>query len=754
MVHYVDVHLPWTHSLCACCLPRMLRPAPPVAFQISSLTSLRKHLQQSVPPSMPPFLFGHKPPCFITAYSATVRLSAPPPRPPGRSAASEERAAAPSVKQQYRWKVDSTPVVAADAMMLEWMAEPRLAFQFGAGRQARGDCLASLLLQVLGLKGKEQLETGFAAHLLPLLPGGRHTHGQAGGGGGRQGTERGSVEEWREGLGGVEWEEYVQRVGEIVAQGEFTLKCATVFCQTPFARAAAIVFSDCAGSRHKESVEGAAVEEAVTDFQGGREAQRAVEVNPAEDCRCFNQRGYATALPHRLHDLPNLLQRFGAVPNLPAATCQEGLARMVWEEFPEGDRAVVAEVVKDTVGKFFGQSTFHVGAFRGDRELDKEEVQKEYNVREFHPPPAQVDTFTVRSPYLPGGEITVQVNTSGPIFPTLGHRVEEFLRRFAPTRLAREGRNDPLAKAIISWAGRSGLGDRAWAAMALGRYAHGKIKPILRSEAKRAPGESGRGACPGGGPGLAGGGAAGRRDRLMLLYLSTLLLTKENALPAILEPVSNDGGGQVEGEKQQQQQQGGEEWRMWEEVDSWRMAAGNAWPAVEAHDSPLQMGAGKRVGRVEGEVSDECCVGMRRAMKDAGKRQKGRVGAWYLVPWPGGVNPLACLREMLLGETSYCPQAHVDAGAAAVGGAAAAAPGEGRSSKGGQRGCVSAQCGSEGGPRGCASPRCGKVEGVGVQLKVCARCDKAAYCSRECHNSHWPSHKLICQVKGKEKVEE
>ncbi|CAI5488482.1 unnamed protein product [Closterium sp. Naga37s-1] len=84
MVHYVDVHLPWSHSLCACCLPRMLRPAPPITFRISSLASLRKHLQQPVAKSMPPFRLANKPTPPILAYSATVPLSAPPRRFPRR----------------------------------------------------------------------------------------------------------------------------------------------------------------------------------------------------------------------------------------------------------------------------------------------------------------------------------------------------------------------------------------------------------------------------------------------------------------------------------------------------------------------------------------------------------------------------------------------------------------------------------------------------------------------------------------------
>ncbi|CAI5465775.1 unnamed protein product [Closterium sp. Yama58-4] len=956
---------------------------------ISSLASLRKHLQQPYVPNMPPYRFGHKPPRFITAYSATVSLSADPLRPPGApplrppspataatappSAAAEESGAAPSLAQQYRWKVDSAPVVAAEAMILEWLAEPRvgllldlenlrrqlaallhmheiaaaraatetrgiatakgnraagssrlwwscwqcshcwtryrravsiaafivlvakfprfvtlwrahirsgsvifpeLVFQFDAGRQAQGDCLASLLLQVLGVKGKQQLETGFAAHLLPLLPGGRDAHGQAEGGGVSQSGGTGGVpgEEWREGLRGVEWEEYVERVGEIAAQGglageqyrcccsqcgegestegtvtgavghplgssvgrgkgtegtvtgagaggnsssssssnsnsgmvvtgvdptEFAFLSSTLFCQPMFARAAALIFSDCAGSRHKERVEDAAVEEALRRLAAGGKGAAApaataapgstgartkgsgtasgarlvpvnsnavvglftyrvtcllrwvrlygFRVNSIDHCACPDQRKPGIAL----HDLPSLLQRFGAVPELPATTGQEGQARSGWEEFPEGDRAAVAAHEKKDPGEFMGIKTFQVGAFRGGK-LDREEIKKEYNLRELSP--AHLACTSASHPN-PSVWSTVQDNTSGPFFPTLGHRVEEFLRRFAPKKLAREGRNGPLARAITSWAACSGMEERSWAALALGPYAEGKVKPILRSRTEVdaliemiADTDAPMPACtrcrlcigkyylavkhtslvasfayrPSSAllrcllslfpvrsatfriileslrvppvpavvpdslvaPLLEG---VMEERRLGLIYMGILHISKANAFPSILKPIGNDAGGQVEGKKQQQQQEEGEdEWRMWEEVDSWRMAAGNAWPAVEAHDAPLQMGAGTGMGRVQGEESEECCEGMRRAMVEEeealaaarkGKGRKGRVGAWYLEPWPGGMNPLACLREMLLGETSYCPQAKLDAVAAADG-------------KAGPRGCA------------------------------------------------------------------
>ena len=41
--------------------------------------------------------------------------------------------------------------------------------------------------------------------------------------------------------------------------------------------------------------------------------------------------------------------------------------------------------------------------------------------------------------------------------------------------------------------------------------------------------------------------------------------------------------------------------------------------------------------------------------------------------------------------------------------------------------------------RGCFQPMSSE------QLKLCSRCQMAAYCCKECQASHWPTHKKECQ---------
>ncbi|CAI5477548.1 unnamed protein product [Closterium sp. Yama58-4] len=498
---------------------------------------------------------------------------------------------------------------------------------------------------------------------------------------------------------------------------EFALKCATLFCRPQFAVRAALIFSDCAGSRHKENVEDAAVEEVRNRLAGGEgsvegsgvqdRGKQAVDpdamatapaapagagsgaaasgsgaaasgsgaaasgsgaaasgsgaaasgsgaaasgsgaasgaglvpvnsnavvalftyrvtcvlrwvrlygfkVNPADACTQHYMKDPGPSLPHQIHDLPNLLLRFGAVPKPAASPGLEGSATMGWKEFPEGDRATVAANLEDP-GEFIGLKTFQVGAFQGG-ELDREEL-KEYNVRELNMP--LPGTSLAASPNFTG---TLRNNSSGPFFPTLGHRVEEFLRRFAPARLAREGRNGPLARAITSWASCMDLKDRTWAALALGPFAEGKIEPILRSRTEDTitlsslaanfayrpssallhcilslfPPRSARfrsfleslhvAPIPAVVPdSLLAPLLEGVMEELRLLFLfcGIKLLGEERKVTSILEPV----------------------------VDSWRRATFMAWPAVE--------GLGEAgVADGEGDGLEECCAAMKRVQQE------------------------------------------------------------------------------------------------------------------------------------------
>ncbi|CAI5496145.1 unnamed protein product [Closterium sp. Naga37s-1] len=153
--------------------------------------------------------------------------------------------------------------------------------------------------------------------------------------------------------------------------------------------------------------------------------------------------------------------------------------------------------------------------------------------------------------------------------------------------------------------------------------------------------------------------------------------------------------------------------------------------------------------------------GGRRTKGGDGKGKQGGELA-YLKPWPGGVNLLACLREMLLGEPCYRPASPAAPSTPAASSApvsssacaAAAAPfshaapstsatpkhasapisvagGSGPAASGGERVCGAVGCGMVGG-------------GGGVKLKNCSGCGRVAYCSRECQKAHWPSHKLTC----------
>jgi hypothetical protein len=47
--------------------------------------------------------------------------------------------------------------------------------------------------------------------------------------------------------------------------------------------------------------------------------------------------------------------------------------------------------------------------------------------------------------------------------------------------------------------------------------------------------------------------------------------------------------------------------------------------------------------------------------------------------------------------------------------------------------------------RVCALPSCGEREEHAGHFKACARCVRAAYCSKAHQAAHWPHHKAECK---------
>ncbi|CAI5480823.1 unnamed protein product [Closterium sp. Yama58-4] len=1097
MVHYVDVNLPWNHSLCACCLSRILHPAPPITYQTSTLNALRLHLQQPVSEKINPCPASHNQPSqAILAYSATVRVpSAWSMTGPGVGRGGSSRTAIASAAArgggggggggisrfdvpsgppavQFKWKADFAPMPAAEGMFLEWMAEPRvgllwdldvvrcqlaqadimgirdladasgaattnaagataatapkhfwwccwqcracwaayrrclamvvflvliarfsravtlwrlhmrscynvfpaLANLLNAGRQIEGlggrqaerqasrqagkgggkgsgnaeeDCFGSILMQVLGVKGKKELESGFAAHVLPLLPGGRRAHGgmrarlprivtlwrlhiksfnvafpalanqlnarrqiggvggrqaerqasrQAGKGGGRQvggeaeedcfgsilvqvlgvkgkkelesgfaahvlpllpGGRRahggmrggpgrgggvgggvgweGEEEKWREGLRGVEWDEYVERMEEIISHGgleaeqyrcscrqcggdsedaggsgdgaagngggtasgmvitgvdptDFALRAAFTLCMPRFAIYGVMAFTGACNNRYKDHVEDAAVEAARQrlaerlaeraeraeesgkgsvvgggkDVSGEKKADdldseklaaaaaaaaggaAAAAVSSPSPCPAPPPRAAATSAASSAARLVpvisdpavalfTLLVRFGAIPKPVGA--ENGLAGcgggiQGWEEFPVGDREVLkAHGSGSALGGTEGIGG--TGSFR-DSVFDREEMLKEFNVGAAQ---GRQENGAVRTAAITSAAEGLQEyraakalsdsSTVTPAFPTLADRVEEFLRRFSPKRLAKEGRGGPLARAISDWPMLRSpqevdafvefmtamttltpacnhcvhclnvFNQAVTPAAIVASFAFRPSSVLLRcflsvycrhaSQRRELIDTLGIPPLPDllpdrlVAPLLEG---VVEHKRLHFLYTAAMLLYWLNGEMQIMEMSKPDGARRTEDELRQLEGsgwEGKEEWLIWEEVDTWRNALFRSWPLFElSREAALSW-----AWTGEEERARDWCVEIRQKERGCEKISRWKEGILvekmlaaagggsaaaggesevvgglkiapaYLVPWVGGVNPFACLREMLLGETCY-----------------------------------------------------------------------------------------------------
>ncbi|CAI5960649.1 unnamed protein product [Closterium sp. NIES-65] len=192
---------------------------------------------------------------------------------------------------------------------------------------------------------------------------------------------------------------------------------------------------------------------------------------------------------------------------------------------------------------------------------------------------------------------------------------------------------------------------------------------------------------------------------------------------------------------------------VWEEVQSWFTVA--MLPASGMGEGVLAC-SGRMAGeedefaQVEGASEVYQCFLLPRFSEDMKqgdglggfskrKAKKGEVLA-YLKAWPGGVNMVACLREMLLGEPCYRP-------ASAAVSSTPGAPTTGVAARTNAAASVSVTEASGAAAcrqRVCGAAECGKVEVGGVKLRNCSGCGKVVYCGRECQKAYWPSHKLTC----------
>ncbi|CAI5992250.1 unnamed protein product [Closterium sp. NIES-64] len=571
----------------------------------------------------------------------------------------------------------------------------------------------------------------------------------------------------------------------------------------------------------------------------------APRLNPPSYCTRTNPEAPALALPHPVHDLPSLLLRFGAIPKPVGTAGSEGSTVQEfgagggvpgWEEFPVGDREAlkaqssgsalggrervqgIGGVEEGTAGlasgEFLGLNTFQTGSLR-DSVFDRDEMLKEFNVGSAK---SLQERGIAMSPVenmqeYGAAKALSDSSTHTPTFPTVADRVEEFLKRFSPKRLAKEGRGGPLARAITDWVLRlqlvaaaetssSGVSsssssssstnkgakgekiDMSWAALALGAYSPGKLKPMLRSPQEvdaflefMAAMTTLTPACTGCSlclnvfnravtPAAVVASFAFRpssvllrcilslypqrftpmkelldtlgipplpdlipnrlmapllegvleHKRLHFLYTAAILLSREGVVQDIMELHRADGVVRSEEELREVEWngwEGGEEWLMWEEVDSWRNALLRAWPVTEMYEAPHSWAATGEEERVR-----KCCAGMRRREREC--EEISRRKEWALVDRMAAAATVGEPTGVGGGSEPVCMPAGDAAGGDVPLGALKRVAGRGDT----------------------------WAEGPGwPPLKACARCSQAAYCDRDCQVAHWKVHKLQCQPK-------
>ncbi|CAI5987161.1 unnamed protein product [Closterium sp. NIES-65] len=524
--------------------------------------------------------------------------------------------------------------------------------ELGAHRQEEEDCLATVLVQVLGMKGGEEINDGFKAHVLPLLPGGAEAHRESEGRAGRNGEKReagrnggrregkgdggaGNSGEWSQGLEGPVWDRYVGGMACLLAHdGRDEMRAP---------KAASSINSDPNGSlsiRISKNFISSGIPKGM--FVSGIDAT-----------------GFALAVAAIL-----------SKPQFSEDACRVFFTDANNEYRVKLENSATEAARKKHAGAINLVALFASFAYRP--------VSTLIHCFLFLFPPDQTrEAYSLLGLFMPSGQ-------------------EE----------------------TVNW-----------------RHVRGRLE-----------------------------GFAEEQEMAMFMHACSIIASRwakeEEPNPGrFARLVEEEGAGQEKGGLGKWKQLDSE---MWEEVRMWRHAAKAAWPG----DRRNWMG----------ELRDKC-MGRRKRTKhrcsedeeEGGGEEKEEEGLVYAKKWVGGVNLLACLKAMLLGE----PWKGCHSAAAAAAAATDLEKGKmeaANQAAGNKAGGSAAESEEPGTPAGtfwtdasgvdtraerlksgyrrvCQGPRCSCVEWDGVELKMCRRCGSEAYCSKACQKAAWPSHKLTCRPK-------
>ncbi|CAI5945874.1 unnamed protein product [Closterium sp. NIES-65] len=695
MVHYVDVSGGWDAGECDWCFDRAVAYRAADALG-EGVTSFLVHLHRDQSPAIP-----RAPPSRPTRVMLDFSWNVPVQRIRGQQGGlggqqgrqggqqggmggqqrrqGEQQGMSP--REQLVWKCEKVPLLCVQAMLLEWMAEPRVA-QLGAGRQVENDCFASMLVQVLGVKESAHLQEGFGALMQNLLTGGLEKtdaegrssagegEGEDGGSGGVErgggnGGSNGKGEQWRrEHLKGREWERYVNDpvIGLLTYRVARILQWLRIY-----------------GS---DSIS-------------------------AKSCFKDSPRGKVLPMRHPLRDLPSLLVRFGAV--LPPLDGGSRLAE--WEEWPEGDEAAVKFPVDASARCFeLGRRNSSLGRKNRGHEATQQQGKSSTKAPTEEAPAFPSECYPIVR-CKADADYLVEI---------LGVFLKAPACAQCSTCISRFVSLVPVVALIANFAY---LPAAALLDCVL------SVFPPHTEEFLRLLKRMGL-AVPPTPVSVSLSSLSATRSRLLELMedvnffrISFLLHTAPLCSTSLLEQIRPEG--------QQSLLVGGECRVVWEEVQSWLIAVMLPVDGVGVRGAACSGSQSRKEdlsARMEEVTEMYLSVHCSSSSSSIFSKQTSKEGNEpdYLKAWPGGVNLFACLREMLLGEPCYRPAASAaySIPSAASRHTAAVAPDV--------QGHV---CGAAG---------CGTVEGGGVKLRICGACGKVAYCSRECQKAHWPSHKLTC----------